>query len=351
MPHEYLAPITLNPSPSGRRSQTSTPLDEGGKKWSRMRAVIILLLLFSALPAHADLATRVQRLTAPYGNKVGFTFIDLKSGRQLSVNGSREYPAASVAKVPVMACALHLSDLGQLNLKKKVLFRESDKLEGAGVLRWLPAGQEYTLWNLLRLMITLSDNTATRLAVNTVGTTEINSYVKELGLRQTRVIDPTMLVEPPATNNNLTTPDEMAKVVAAIYCRRGFTKGAAKQMITWMNYQRYRWGIWRGVPPGTYVANKTGQLEGILNDVGIVYTKKGDYILSIFTWGFPKVREARILINELSRAAYEEYTGKKTGQVKATKRKLSRRPSVKSRRLLGRSGRVSSHKLRSSPRR
>ncbi|MFA4844648.1 MAG: serine hydrolase [Candidatus Margulisiibacteriota bacterium] len=280
----------------------------------------LLCLILLASTARADLAARVQRLTAPYGNKVGFTFLDLKSGRQLSVNGSREYPAASVAKVPVMACALHLSDLGQLNLKKKVLFRESDKLEGAGVLRWIPAGQEYTLWNLLRLMITLSDNTATRLAVLSVGTTEINSYVKELGLRQTRVIDPTMLVEPPATNNNLTTPDEMAKVVAAIYCRRGFTKGAAKQMITWMNYQRYRWGIWRGVPPGTYVANKTGQLEGILNDVGIVYTKKGDYILSIFTWGFPKVREARILINELSRAAYEEYTGEKVLDPRPAKR-------------------------------
>ncbi|HVN67138.1 MAG TPA: serine hydrolase, partial [Candidatus Sulfotelmatobacter sp.] len=265
-----------------------------------MRALVISLVILLSTAVGASLKADLERLAATSEGKVGIVFLDLKSSREVSVNGNIAFPAASVAKVPVMAAAFHLADAGRLDLQKRIIFRESDKLEGAGVLRWMKGGQEYTLWNLMRLMITLSDNTATRLVVNSVGLPTIEAYIKESGLINTRVIDPTMLVEPPATNNNLVSPHDMARQLALIYNGRGFTKKSVKQMIAWLNYQRYRWGIWRGVPPGTYVADKTGELEGILNDAGIVYTKKGGYILSVFTWGFPKVRNARLLINEIS---------------------------------------------------
>jgi len=101
----------------------------------------------------------------------------------------------------------------------------------------------------------------------------------------------------------------MAQILWMIYHHHGLSQKSSKQLIAWMNYQRYRFGIWRGLPPGTYVANKTGHLEGITNDAGIIYTKKGNYILSIFTWGFKKTRTARRLINEISRVVYEDYTG------------------------------------------
>ena len=310
-----------------------------------------LILLSTA--ATAGLQAKLVRLAATSEGKVGIVFIDLKSSREVSVNGSQLFPAASVAKVPVMAAAFHLSDSGRLDLQQRIRFRESDKLEGAGVLRWMKAGQEYTLWNLLRLMITLSDNTATKLAIEAIGLPIINDYLQSIGLKNTRIVDPTMLVEPPAANNNLTTPNDMARMMVRIYGRQGFSKKSAKQMIAWMNYQRYRWGIWRGVPPGTYVANKTGNLEGILNDVGIVYTKKGNYVLSIFTWGFKRTRTARLLINEISRTVYKEYTGEKVLKTKkkVIKRRSQRWPSVKSRRPSGRRGEVSGRRSRASPRR
>jgi beta-lactamase class A len=308
--------------------------------------------LFSSA-AMADLAQKLTRLASTSEGRVGLVFIDLKSSREVSVNGNQLFPAASVAKVPVMAAAFHLSDSGKLDLQQRVRFRESDKLEGAGVLRWMKAGQEYTLWNLLRLMITLSDNTATKMAIDAIGLPTINAYLRQSGLKQTIINDPTMLVEPPAPTNNLTSPDDMARLLVMIYNCRGFTKKSSKQMIAWMNYQRYRWGIWRGVPPGTVVANKTGNLEGILNDAGIIYTKKGNYVLSIFTWGFKKTRPARLLINEISRTVYEEYTGEKVikPKKKVIKRRSQRRPSVKSRPRSGHRGGVSYRKSRSSPRR
>jgi beta-lactamase class A len=93
-------------------------------------------------------------------------------------------------------------------------------------------------------------------------------------------------------------------------------------MLDYMRHQKYRWGLWRGVPPGIQIANKTGNLDGVLNDVGVIYSPAGNYILSVFTYGMKK-KEARVLINNISAAVFESYTGIKSGlssaQVKQAK--------------------------------
>lgn len=317
------------------------------KKFVFFLAVSILLTTVSS----ADLQSKLARLASTSEGRVGIAFIDLNTGREMSINGSQEFPAASVIKVPIMAAAYHLSESGKINLKQKVLFRKSDKLGGAGVLQWARTPNYYTLWKLIRLMIVFSDNTATRLVVEHIGREKINSYLQSIGLARTAVVDPTMLKEPPSPCVNMTTPTDIAHLMAKIYKAEGFTPQSRKEMLAFMRNQRYRWGIWRGVPSGTVVADKTGNLDGILNDAGIIYTKKGNYILSVFTWGFKKQRRARLLINGISRTAYEEYTGEKVIEKKITKRRLRRRPSAKYRQRPGRRGSVSGRKLRSSPRR
>lgn len=324
-----------------------------------------------SLSAQQNLPAKLHQLTASYESRVGVAFIDPKSGWIFSINGSSEFPAASVAKVPVMAAAYHLADSGLLNLERKVPFHNRDKLGGSGVLQWLRGGRTYTIRNLIRLMIVLSDNTATKLVVDTLGLKRINQYLTNIGLTETIINDPTMLVEPPALFNNRTTPNDMAKLIEKIYRSKGFSSAAAKEMLSFMRSQKYRWGLWRGVPPGTTIANKTGNLEGILNDVGIIYTKKGNYILAVFTQQFKKQREARLIINNISRITYEEYTGEKVIQPQAkktkrtyrsypkkkikkkiiSKRRLWRRPSVKSPRRSGHRGAASSRKSQTSPQR
>ncbi|OGC32970.1 hypothetical protein A2311_05440 [candidate division WOR-1 bacterium RIFOXYB2_FULL_48_7] len=302
------------------------------------------------------LQAKLNHQLAPFKHKVGVAFIDLKTGDILQVNGSMEFPAASVAKVPVMAAAYHLVELKQLNLAEKLKLRKEDKVGGSGYLQWMKPGTVMSLKDLIGLMIMRSDNTATKMLVDRIGLGNINQYLQANDIKNTVLNDHTMLVEPPSNNNNRTCPLDMAYLTLKIQESYGFDKDSSQEMLYFMKNQRYRWGIWRGVPPGTIVADKTGNLTGILNDVGVVYTKAGNYVLAIFTRNFPKKREGRKIINDVSRLVYEEYTGEKvpTPEVKTkkrlkrkiiAKRKLSRRPSVKSRRLKGHSGRTSGHKL------
>jgi len=182
--------------------------------------------------------------------------------------------------------------------------------------------------NLIRMMISLSDNTATKMTVDEIGLENINTYIKYLGLNNTIIADSTMLKERPEPNINLTTPLDLAYLTLQINSPQGFKDKSRQEMLKFMKNQRYRWGIWRGVPPGTVVADKTGNLDKVLNDVGIVYTKYGNYILSIFTCDFAKQRDARKLINEVSKICYEGYTGEKVPEV-AIKRSPAKRKWAK----------------------
>lgn len=247
------------------------------------RVFLVIFSLLFAGSANAGIIERLNQVTATYESRVGVAFIDLHGTLEAEINGRRQFPSASVAKVLVMACAYDLKEKGKLDLGYKIKLRKEDK----------------------------SDNTATKMVVDAIGLPQIERYLLNVGLIGTRISDPTMLKEPPALDNNLTTPHDMAVLIKKIYLADGFSREDSKDMLSFMKRQRYRWGIWRGVPPGTVVADKTGNLEGILNDAGVVYTKKGNYVLSVFTYGFKKQRDARLLINEISKAVYEEYTGEK----------------------------------------
>ena len=272
--------------------------------------MLFCCLLGNLASAHLNHKTIIQlrqeletASTSPYG-RVGVSFLDLKSGLSLSIDGNTLYPAASVAKVPVMAAVYHLAEAGKVDLQERLHFREQDKLGGSGVLQWMRGGRDYTLRNLTRLMIVLSDNTATRMVINRIGTQEINAYLHSIKLLDTVVVDSTCLDECPGPRMNYTTPNDMARLLYDIYVPGHFTEASKKEMIGYMKFQRYRWGIWRGVPRGVIVADKTGDVDGVLNDAGIVYGKNGDYILTVFTNGFKKPRVARKIINKISEIVY-----------------------------------------------
>lgn len=297
------------------------------------RFIFIFSLLFLFFPqchCFSRITERLNQVVGENKDKVGIVFIDLKGTFEVEVNGRKEFPAASVIKVPVMAAAFRFQEKGIINLLSKVRYKESDRLEGSGVLRWMKAGGYYTLWNLTRLMIVLSDNTATKMVIDSLGMNKINDYLLSIGLSSTKITDSTMLMEPPDPNVNLTSPYDMAELMVKIYKSCGFNKDSSKQMISFLKNQRYRWGIWRGIGQGASVADKTGNLEGVLNDVGIIYTKRGDYVLSVFTYGFKKQKEARLMINEISRVVYEEYTGAK---VVFPAKKVKKKITYKSKRI------------------
>ncbi|MFA4904977.1 MAG: serine hydrolase [Candidatus Margulisiibacteriota bacterium] len=292
-------------------------------------SIILLALAVSSAANAVDplkLESGLRGIVGRYGEKVGLTLVDIKSGRSVSINGEVAFPAASVIKLPIMAATFKESEDHKISLEDRLAMTEDKKLPGSGVLQWLKPNT-YTIWNLTRMMISLSDNTATRLVSEKLGLDAINAYCRAVNLKQTVVKDGTALVEPPSPEANYTTPREMADLLIKIYSRDGFAEQSVKDMLAFLENQRYRWGICRPLPWRTKIANKTGNYDGVLNDVGIVFTPAGDYVLSVFTNGFPKKREAREIINAVSAYVYEAYQPGKIvkAKIKLKKKKRFRR--------------------------
>jgi beta-lactamase class A len=324
------------------------------KKLSVMWTVVIFLAgrSFAALP---DIEPSLQQFLVPYGNKVGVCFMDTKSSFEVGVNAEKQFPTASVGKVPVMVTAFHLAETGKLMLEARLPLKEEDKLPGSGVLQWMRPGRtSYSIRNLIRMMIVLSDNTATKMVIGQVGLEEVNQYLKILGLKNTQIVDNTMLNEFPNPNINLSTPQDMAKLLMMIKNDPAIAPNYKSEMLAYMRNQRYRWGIWKGVPPGVIVADKTGNVDKVLNDVGLVYSPAGNYILSVFTCGFEKQRDAKKVINRISEIVYNAYVptcyAKEIKPVKKAKIKKTKRTYVRKkikRRSLNRKNRVFNNPTRS----
>jgi len=285
------------------------------------RSAFLSVLIFSFSFISSDLFARdfsflsreYKRIAfANYGKKVlpkhkiGISFIDIKSRKRISVNGNSVFPAASIIKIPIMAHLFYLYDKGLVQLDNKIFVKDSDKQCGAGVLQYLKPNN-YSLYSLCKYMISISDNTATYVLSKFLGKSNINSYLKKIGLKNTLLLDETALIEKPNPNFNRTTPNEIANLLLKIQTGKGFSKYSRKQMLGFMKNQKYVFGIPKVLPRNFFCANKTGNLTNVLHDCAVVYSPRGDYVLCVFTEGFKKDREARFVINKVSKITASFY--------------------------------------------
>ena len=130
----------------------------------------------------------MQEAVSQGSGLMGLGFCDLKSGETVFVNGDRLFPTASVYKIFIL-CELALWEKeGRLDLEKKIVLLDKDKIGGSGTLRNEPEGTEHTMKEYVDLMMQISDNTATDYLVRMVGKEAIyRDVIYPLGLEKTSI--------------------------------------------------------------------------------------------------------------------------------------------------------------------
>ena len=201
------------------------------------------------------------------------------------------YPTASTIKVLIMATAFRWIDAGKVSPSTPVPISASDMVGGSEVYGYAPPGTTYPLISLISAMIKQSDNTASNALISHFGFAAINATSAPAGMTSTHLrrhfLDWTAIVR---HNENISTARDMAALLFQI--ERGSREGletiakaeSCRQMIQIMLGQEDREKIPAGLPPGTQVANKTGEITGVRSDVAIV-EPFGDvpYILTVMT--------------------------------------------------------------------
>ena len=232
---------------------------------------------------------------------VGLAAKNLDTGEEIVVNAGSRFPTASTIKTAVMLEAWHQASQGKLALDERLVLRDADKVGGSGVLNGMSDGLSLPLRDLMHLMMVLSDNTATNLLVNRLGTKQINDRLLAYGLTETKIFRPTFRdgradVHPELEREfglGMSTPREMARLMELIATGRAVSATASDAMLRTLRGQTDRAMIPRLLPPGVRTGNKTGtdsekladdkdHRGAIRADAAIVTSDQARYVIAIF---------------------------------------------------------------------
>ena len=294
------------------------------------------------------LYNEIIKETKGFEKVLGVAVKNLGTGEEAGFNGYELFPTASVFKVPVIVELYRQVEAGKLSLEDKLVLMDSEKVPGSGILKELSEGLEVSIRDLSRLMIVLSDNTATDMIVKRVGKENVNATMKRLGLKDTRVVadcgdllfdlvgenslpdeektlDLYLKLAKPGANkgswslgterNNVTTPVEMNKLLGFIIDGIAANRSSCDSILATM--EKCQTGEYR-VPKYLPTENikmqrKTGSLTGIRNDAGVItILATGEkYCISCFTKGAPDVFAAEEAIARVSRNIYKYFAAGK----------------------------------------
>jgi beta-lactamase class A len=273
-----------------------------------MRLLVAAALALSiVVPARAmedsALDSQLQTLIAPYQGKVGLYAIDLNGGGTVAIDADTPVPTASVIKLTVLFEALKQIEQGQAHFDDRLVLQKSDDVQGSGVLQFFDTPLSLTLKDALTMMVIESDNTATNLVVDHLGGVNVvDDRIRWMGLQNTwlykKVFLPPVGPQPPDQPTfglGKTTPREMAEVMQRfVTCNLDAAGNAppqapspqdlqlCKAAMDMLENQQDQTGIPRYLP-GLTVGNKTGAVDYVRNDVGVVYAKNGPIVISVFT--------------------------------------------------------------------
>src|SRR6516225_1495823 len=271
----------------------------------------------TARAAHDDLRARVQKLIDESGAEVAVVVRD-GQGTRLAIDPDKEFHAASTMKVPVMIELFRRADAGKLSLDEPLPVRnEFHSIVDGSVYQlsvgddsdaevYKAVGKTMTLRQLCEAMITVSSNFAANLLIERLGAKNIQHTVDQLGaggihvlrgVEDQKAFDKGM--------NNTTSAAALATLLEAISQGTAASKDSCRDMTNILARQHFSDAIPAGLPPGTPVAHKTGNITGIHHDAAIVGGPH-PYVLVVLVRGINEEKTSAALIAAVSREVWNE---------------------------------------------
>jgi beta-lactamase class A len=276
-------------------------------------------MLFAVAQSSDSLAGKIQaRIAQEAGVQVGLAYTGLGSDDTLFINADSSFHAASTMKVPVMIELFRRASAGSFGMNQGLMLVNQFASIADGSLYALDPGSDSdtTLYHrigdrvsvdtLLRLMITRSSNFATNTLITLVGAENVNRTMRTLGANRIQVLRG--VEDGKAFDkglNNTTTARDLAIILRAIEEGRAAPAAATREMLGILLAQEFNEKIPAGLPRGTRVAHKTGEITAVSHDAAIVYPDGGKpYVLVVLTRGIADGEKSSKLIADLSEIVY-----------------------------------------------
>jgi beta-lactamase class A len=248
----------------------------------------------------AKFEKRVQEIAARVDGVVGYSIVDLTSGERIGRLESATFPTASAIKLAIVYELFKQAEEQKIRLTDMVTLERAQAVGGTGVLVEMGT-PTLSIRDYAVLMVTLSDNTATNVLIDRLGMERIAARMQALGLSGTKLRRHMMdTAAARRGDENVSTPDELARLLKVM--NDGMPQ--AIELLKKPKDNRLR----KGLPEGVQSADKSGELEGVRVDAGIVFAKNRPYVLSVMTTFLKDEAEGERAIEAISRAAYEYFS-------------------------------------------
>jgi beta-lactamase class A len=267
--------------------------------------VIFLTLIFSHI-AFAQKATPTPTIQPPtldekiqnelknFSGKAWIYAKNLDTGKDYALRADEQVRTASTIKLAIMTEVFHQVAEGKVSWTDEIVLTKEKKQPGSGILFEFSDNTKIDLRTAVNLMIVVSDNSATNLVLDKVGVDNVNAFVDSaLGLHQTRILrkiggggESKILQETPLYRNfgtGVSSPRDMVRLLEMLEKGEVVSKEASAEMLNIMKRQQFKDGIGRGLPDTIQSASKSGALDRLRSDVGIIYTRRGRIAMAITT--------------------------------------------------------------------
>ena len=285
--------------------------------------MIVLYLTQSSVFAQSKLEQarpQIEKLISMSGAEVvGVAVYDTQTKHTLLINERVSMNAASTMKLPVMMEIFRLMQEKKLSLAEPMEVKNRffsivdgsefrlNKDDDSDEEVYRRIGQKMTVLELMEHMITWSSNLATNLLIERVTPEKVMKLMAELGANDIRVlrgVEDTKAFE--AGKNNTTTAYDLMLLLKLIAENKFQNKKACEKMAEILSAQHFNEGIPAGLPTGTRVAHKTGDITKHNHDAGIVYPPDGKpYVIVVLTKGIADHKRSSKLIADISRLVYQ----------------------------------------------
>jgi beta-lactamase class A len=264
----------------------------------KMRSLLILLVLLIASAAQAQkaaepdkkLSDKIDAAIAGFKGKIWIYAKNLDTGKDFSLRADEPVRTASTIKLAILAETFHQVAQGKIKWDDEITLTKEKKKGGSGILFEFSDNARLDLRTAVRLMIVVSDNTATNLVLDKVTTDSVNIFMDTLGLKETRSLrkvfggGESKAWDDPANKPfglGRSSPRDMARLLEMLEKGEVVSKEASAEMIAILKHQQLKDGIGRGLPDAVGSASKSGALDALRSDVGIIYSPRGRIAMAI----------------------------------------------------------------------
>lgn len=285
-----------------------------------------LCLAAAAAPADPSakaLQSALDKAADRSGLEVGFAIRDLVRGQEFLRQPDVVFPQGSSIRIHLIAELFRQAAAGRLDLDEPRAVPEGARTGGTGVLRYLGAGSvRMSLRDYAALVVTVNDNIAANLITDVVGMERVNAALEAQGTPEIRFLRRAVSrrVQPDAPDNEAT-PRATLRALQLLHEGKVGGRETSDRIVEILSLPEVSY-FRRDLPAAVRFAGRSGSGPRFRCDAGIVLVPERPYVLTVMVKGLDASNprrghpEADVLIGQLSRLAYEYFSGAKAAPAK-----------------------------------